>query len=67
LYYAIIKDATWFERLVVAGYVIAPAAASLTAEAPTAGRIAFIIPFAALISAIGVARLPFVARRLHPR
>ena len=67
LYYAIIKDATWLERLMVAGYFIAPAAASLTAEAPTAGRIAFIVPFAALVSAIGVARLPFVARRSRPR
>jgi hypothetical protein len=67
LYYAIIRDATWLERLMAAGYFIAPAAASLTAEAPTAGRIAFIIPFAALVSAIGVARLPFVASRLRPR
>ena len=44
-------------RLSMAGFFVAPFAASLTAEAPSPGRILFITPFAALVSAYGVKRL----------
>jgi hypothetical protein len=56
-YFAIVKDASWFVRLLVAGYVIAPIAASLTAEPPTPARIVYILPFAALLSGFSIARL----------
>jgi hypothetical protein len=44
-------------RLSIAGFVVAPFAASLTAQAPTPGRILFITPFAAIVSAYGMKRL----------
>jgi hypothetical protein len=50
-------EATPMARLSMAGFFVAPFAASLTAEAPTAGRILFITPFAAIVSAYGVQRL----------
>ena len=40
--------------LSMAGFLAAPFAASLTAEAPTPGRILFITPFAAMVSAYGI-------------
>jgi hypothetical protein len=50
-------EATPMARLSVAGFFVAPFAASLTADAPTPGRILFITPFAAIVSAYGVKRL----------
>ncbi len=44
-------------RLSIAGFVAAPFAASLTAQTPTPGRILFITPFAAIVSAYGTKRL----------
>ena len=55
LYYSLVKDSTIVARLALAGYVAAPLAASLTAEPPIAARIFWIIPFAALLCACGVA------------
>ena len=54
LYYALVKDATMPARLALCGYLVAPLAASLTAEPPVAARIYWIIPFAALLSACAV-------------
>jgi hypothetical protein len=50
-------EATPIARLSMAGFFVAPFAASLTAEAPTPGRILFITPFAAIVAAYGVKRL----------
>jgi hypothetical protein len=44
-------------RLSMAGFFAAPFAASLTAEAPIPGRILFVTPFAALVSAYGLVRI----------
>jgi hypothetical protein len=41
-------------RLTMAGFFAAPFAASLTAEAPIPGRILFLTPFAAIVSAYGI-------------
>ena len=57
LYQILSDETTPPARLTIAGFVAAPFAASLTAEAPTPGRILFITPFAAIVSAYGVKRL----------
>lgn len=54
LYGAIVHETTLLSRLVLAGYVAAPLAASLTAEPPMRTRIAWIIPFAAMLSASAI-------------
>jgi hypothetical protein len=43
--------------LSVAGFVVAPFAASLTAVAPAPNRILFITPFAALVSIYGIRKV----------
>jgi hypothetical protein len=57
LYQIVAEEATPLARLSLAGFLVAPFAASLTAEAPTPARILFITPFAAIVSAYGVKRL----------
>jgi hypothetical protein len=51
------SETTPLARLSLAGFLMAPFAAALTAERPTPGRILFITPFAALVSVYGVQRL----------
>jgi hypothetical protein len=51
------SEQTPLPRLSLAGFLIAPLAASLTAQAPTPARVMFITPFAALVSTYGVKRL----------
>ena len=55
MYYAIVRETTIVGRLALAGYAAAPLAACLTAEPPIASRIIWIVPFAALLSAVAVA------------
>src|ERR1700730_312086 len=57
LYQIVTEEATPPGRLLLAGFLVAPSAASLTADAPTPARILFITPFAAIVSAYGVKRL----------
>lgn len=57
LFHIVSDEKTLVARLAVAGFLAAPFAASLTAEPPTEGRILFITPFAAIVSAYGVKRL----------
>jgi hypothetical protein len=47
-------ETTLLSRLSIAGFLAAPFAASLTADAPTPARILFITPFAAIASAYGL-------------
>jgi hypothetical protein len=53
----LLSETTPLARLSMAGFLVAPFAASLTAERPIPGRILFITPFAALISVYGIQRL----------
>lgn len=53
----LLSETTPLARLSLAGFLVAPFAASLTAEPPTPGRILFITPFAALVSVYGIQRL----------
>jgi len=57
LYQIVSDETTPLARLSMAGFLTAPFAASLTAEAPTPGRILFITPFAAIVSVYGMNRL----------
>src|SRR5262249_26709569 len=57
LYEILIDQTTPMAWLTLAGFLAAPFAASLTAELPIPGRIVFITPFAALVSAYGIRRL----------
>ena len=50
-------------QLLLAGFAVAPLAASLTAEAPVPGRILFLTPFAAVISARGLQYLLTLTKR----
>jgi hypothetical protein len=50
-------ETTPIARLSIAGFIVAPFAASLTAQPPIPGRILFITPFAAIVSAYAVKRL----------
>jgi hypothetical protein len=54
IYFVIARDVAVMSRLVLAAYVMAPLAASLPAEPPMRGRIAWILPAAALLTAFGV-------------
>ena len=56
IYCAIVRETTIVGRLALAGYIAAPLAACLTAEPPTASRIIWIVPFAALLSAVAAAQ-----------
>ena len=47
-------ERTLLTRVSIAGFLAAPFAASLTADAPTPARILFITPFAAIVSAYGL-------------
>ncbi|MGH9139995.1 MAG: glycosyltransferase family 39 protein [Vicinamibacterales bacterium] len=51
------SEETLLARLSLAGFLAAPLAASLTAQAPIPARILFITPFAALVSTYGLKRL----------
>ncbi len=53
----VVSEETLLARLSLAGFLAAPLAASLTAQAPIPGRILFITPFAALVSTYGLKRL----------
>lgn len=57
LYRILTDETTPLARLSLAGFLAAPLAASLTAEPPTPGRILFMTPFAAIVSAYGVRHL----------
>ena len=57
LFQIVSDETTPLARLSLAGFLAAPFAASLTAQAPTDGRILFITPFAAMVSAYGLKRL----------
>ena len=48
------NETTVFARLLLLGFFAAPFPASLTAEAPTPGRILFLVPFATLVSMYGL-------------
>ena len=52
-------------QLLLAGFAVAPLAASLTAEAPVPGRILFLTPFAAVISALGLQYLLTLTKRVR--
>ena len=52
-------------QLLLAGFAVAPLAASLTAEAPVPGRILFLTPFAAVISARGLQYLLTLTKRVR--
>lgn len=57
------SETTVFARLSLLGFVAAPFAASLSAEAPTPGRILFLVPFATLVSMYGLRVLDDAWRR----
>lgn len=57
LYQIVSDESTPLARLSLVGFLAAPFAASLTAQAPIPGRILFITPFVAIVSAYGVKRL----------
>src|SRR5438552_4979613 len=57
LYEILTSETTPAARLMLAGFLAAPFAASLTAQAPTPGRMLFVTPFAAVLSAYGARRL----------
>jgi hypothetical protein len=63
LYFVAARDTSLMGRLVLAAFVIAPLAASLPAEPPVRGRIAWILPAAALLAMFGA---EMVRRRLSP-
>lgn len=50
-------------RLVLAGFIAAPFAASLTAQPPTPRRILFVAPFAAMVAAYGIQQLAASLKR----
>lgn len=51
------------EQLLLAGFAVAPLAASLSAEPPVPGRIIFLTPFASVIAAIGLHHLLSLLKR----
>jgi hypothetical protein len=57
LYHIVTSETVPLAWLSLAGFLAAPFAAALTAEPPTAGRITFITPFAAIVSVYGARRL----------
>lgn len=54
VYHIVSDDNRPLARLSVAGVIVAPFAAALTADAPTPARMLFVTPFAAIVSAYGV-------------
>lgn len=52
-------------QLLIAGFAMAPLAASLGAEPPVPGRIIFLTPFASVIAAIGLHHLLTLLKRLR--
>jgi hypothetical protein len=57
LYQILTAETTLLGRLSMAGFLAAPFAAALTADVPTPGRALLVTPFAAVVSAYGVAWL----------
>ena len=57
LYRIVAYESALVARLAVAGYLAAPFAAALTAEAPIPRRILFITPFAAILASYGLQQL----------
>jgi hypothetical protein len=57
LWQLLTKESSLMARLTLLGFLLAPFAASLTAEAPTPGRILFLTPFAALASTYALRHL----------
>jgi hypothetical protein len=57
LFQIVSEERTVLARLSLAGFFAAPFAAALTAQAPTPGRILFVTPFAAMVSAYGFKRV----------
>jgi 4-amino-4-deoxy-L-arabinose transferase-like glycosyltransferase len=57
LYEILTAESTPAARLMLAGFLASPFAASLTAQAPTPGRMLFVTPFAAVLSAYGARRM----------
>jgi len=57
------EPSTPITRLLLAGFAVAPWAASLTAEAPVPGRALFLTPFAAIISVFGLQYLLTLVKR----
>jgi hypothetical protein len=55
--YQLIDKSLPAARLVLAGFLTAPAAAALTAEQPIPRRILFLTPFAAIVSAYGMQKI----------
>lgn len=64
IYRVMVAETTLVSRLSLAGYVVAPLAASLTAEPPIRMRIVWIIPFAAMLSAAAIRYLMDLRRRM---
>jgi hypothetical protein len=63
LYHIADSERMTMARLALAGFFVAPLAASLTALAPTPGRIVFITPFAAMVATFGLQRLLSMGRQ----
>ena len=57
LWQIVSDETTLIARLSMAGFLVSPFAASLTAQPPVAARLIFMVPFAALVSAYGLKRL----------
>jgi hypothetical protein len=57
LFQIVSGETTVLARLSLAGFLAAPFAAALTAQAPTPGRMLFVTPYAAIVSAYGVKRM----------
>ena len=66
LYQIVSDETTPIARLSMAGFLAAPFAASLTAQAPIPSRLLFITPFAAIVSAYGTKRLLSWRRWTNP-
>jgi hypothetical protein len=63
LYRILTEDSRPLARLVLGGFIAAPFAASLSAQPPTARRILFLTPFAAIVATYGVRQLAVLWRR----
>ena len=57
LWQIVSDETTLIARLSMAGFLVSPFAASLTAAPPVAHRLIFMVPFAALVSTYGLKRL----------
>jgi len=67
VYHVLSDESSAIARCALLGFLAAPFAGALTAEPPQPGRIVFIMPFAALLSTYGVARLIAARTRLPGR